>query len=114
METRRSNIRGTGLFAEKVIANNQFIIEYTGKVHKKDQINEKTAISNKVMEISKHFIVDEKRGSDARYINQSTEPNAKFTKTIVDGFERCAVISIQRISKDDEITCIYTPFREIG
>ena len=80
----------------------------------RDQINEISAVSNKVMEMSKHIIVAEKRGSDARYINQSTEPNAKFTKTIVDGFERCAVISIQSISKYDEITCIYAPFQKFG
>ena len=76
-------------------------------------MNERKMKSNKVMEMSKHFIVAESRGSDARYINQSTEPNAQFTKTIVDGFERCVVSSIKRISKDDEITCLYSPFRDV-
>ena len=60
VKTRKSNIHGTGLFAENVIAKNKFIIEYTGKVYKKNEMNEKTMKSNKVMEMSKHFIVAEK------------------------------------------------------
>ena len=57
--------------------------------------------------MSNHIIVAEKRGSDAQYINHANQPNAKFVKVIVDGFERCAVYSVKYIQKDEEITCAY-------
>ena len=104
VETRKSTIHGKGLFANNEISANHFIMEYKGRLMiriKKGQLSN----SNKVMEMSNHIIVSEKRGSEAQYINHENQPNSKFVKVIVDGFERCAVYSVKSIQKDEEITC---------
>ena len=57
--------------------------------------------------MEKHLIDASKVNNNAKYINSSKTPNAKFRKIIVDGAERCAVYSISVINRNEEITCKY-------
>ena len=100
-----STIHGLGLFTSNHIKKDDLIIEYIGEDTLINQVTKPE--SNYVMQMKFHYIDAERKGSNARFINHSCEPNARIEKVDIDSVQRCGIYANREIKEDEEITCNY-------
>jgi SET domain-containing protein len=117
---RRSAIHGWGLFALQDIEENEMVIEYVGEA-----IRQKVADAREVMydkkgttnvmgggcylfRLTSDIIVDATcRGSIARFMNHSCQPNCSSKIISVDGESHIVIFAQKKIKKFTEITYDY-------
>ncbi|CAM6062548.1 unnamed protein product [Sphagnum tenellum] len=107
--------RGWGLIADQDIKEGQFVMEYCGEVvsdkvaQSRVQVYEEVGLKEKYI-ISLHgseFIDATRKGSLARYINHSCDPNCVTRKWTVLGEVRIGIFAIKDISAETEVTYDY-------
>ncbi|KAI9363993.1 hypothetical protein DFJ73DRAFT_620204 [Zopfochytrium polystomum] len=106
--------RGYGLRTETMIPRDKLIIEYRGEI-----ISFKTCMDRMVSDYAnqdrfyffnygRHEVIDAcKKGTDARYINHSCEPNCYIDKWLVQGEYRLGIFAIDDIPAGTELTYDY-------
>ncbi|KAL8794777.1 MAG: hypothetical protein Q9195_002731 [Heterodermia aff. obscurata] len=106
--------RGHGLRSNRTFEPNQIIIEYTGEIITQDECDDrmrkryKNAECYYLMDFDQQMILDATRGSIARFINHSCEPNCKMIKWTVSGKPRMALFAGDKgIMTGDELTYDY-------
>ena len=109
---KRSSIQGKGVFATRLIAEEECIVEYTGEL-----IDEDEALSRyDDMEMKRHhtflFAVNNKMsidgasgGNDARFINHSCDPNCEAR---MDDGDRVFIYALVEIPEGTELTYDYS------
>lgn len=108
-EIRRSVIQGRGAFATRTIRKGQRFAEYTG-----EEITHEEADSRYDETKARHhtflFVLDDdtvidarRKGSDARFINHSCDPNAE---SVIED-DRIWIEALRTIRADEEITYDY-------
>lgn len=61
-----------------------------------------------MLKIDSNFIIDATRGSIARFINHSCEPNCYMEKRLVSGLPRIVIVAgDSRVEPGNELTCDY-------
>jgi SET domain-containing protein len=94
---------GLGLFANKDIAKDEFIIEYTGE--KISHAEADRRMGRYLFTLTDRIVLDGKgREHTARYINHSCDPNAE---TVIEDDRHVMVYAIKDIKKGEEITYDY-------
>lgn len=121
--------RGHGVRSNRTFEPNQIIVEYTGEIITQDECDDRMNKRYKNAEVSyfgnfaihadqiqcyylmdfdQHMILDATRGSIARFINHSCEPNCKMIKWTVAGKPRMALFAGDRgIMTGEELTYDY-------
>jgi len=107
--------KGWGLRAGAAIADSALVVEFTGEAL--DQSTSAARIARYKAEnwnclymlaLNEYIILDAAyKGSVARFINHSCDPNCTFQRWQVDGEDRLAVIALRAISRQEEITVDY-------
>ncbi|XP_060073553.1 uncharacterized protein LOC132553337 [Ylistrum balloti] len=117
----RSSIHGRGLFCKRNIDGGEMIIEYAGEVirssltDKREKYYESKGIGCYMFRIDDVDVVDATmRGSAARFINHSCEPNC-YSKVIqVDGKKHIVIFASRAIKRSEELTYDYKfPIEEV-
>ncbi|OWF41440.1 uncharacterized protein LOC110462400 isoform X2 [Mizuhopecten yessoensis] len=117
----RSLIHGRGLFCKRNIDGGEMIIEYAGEVirssltDKREKYYESKGIGCYMFRIDDMDVVDATmRGSAARFINHSCEPNC-YSKVIqVDGKKHIVIFASRAIKRSEELTYDYKfPIEEV-
>ncbi|XP_069115617.1 uncharacterized protein [Argopecten irradians] len=117
----RSPIHGRGLFCKRNIDGGEMIIEYAGEVirssltDKREKYYESKGIGCYMFRIDDMDVVDATmRGSAARFINHSCEPNC-YSKVIqVDGKKHIVIFASRAIKRGEELTYDYKfPIEEV-
>ncbi|MES1912485.1 MAG: hypothetical protein MHM6MM_004754, partial [Cercozoa sp. M6MM] len=106
----RSRIHGCGLFATRDIKAHHMIIEYVGEVirtsvaDKRERVYERIGIGSCYMfRLDRHHIIDATlRGSVARFINHSCDPNAYSRVVEIDGRKKICIFSRRDIARGEE------------
>lgn len=112
---RDSEIHRFGLFAGERIEKDQFIIEYVGESirHEVADLREKKYIaegigSSYLFKLDAEWILDStKKGSKARYVNHSCDPNTYAKVISVERQRRMCFYSLRAIERGEEITFNY-------
>lgn len=122
LETRKkqtfvmnSKIHGFGLFAGERIEQDQFIIEYVGEAIRNAMadLREKKYIaqgigSSYLFKLDEDWILDSTmKGSKARYVNHSCDPNTYAKVISVAGERRMCFYSVRPIQRGEELTFNY-------
>lgn len=109
-ELRRSRIQGTGAFALRDIPKDRRIIEYTGERITAEEASARYDDARAkrhhtfLFELDDEHCIDARdRGSDARFINHSCEPNCE---AIQEG-DRIFIFSRSEIPEGTELTYDY-------
>ncbi|KAL9102670.1 MAG: hypothetical protein Q9163_002192 [Psora crenata] len=111
--------RGYGIRANRTFEPNQVIVEYTGEVITQEECDKrmhtryKDAESYYLMDFDQSMILDATRGSIARFVNHSCEPNCRMIKWTVRGNPRMALFAgDEGIMTGEELTYDYnfTPY----
>ncbi|XP_037036081.1 probable histone-lysine N-methyltransferase Mes-4 [Bradysia coprophila] len=110
--------KGFGLVASDWIPSGTIVQQYTGEVITTPEFEHR--VQNRLrsnvyfMKYTKeHYIDGETKGSVARYINHSCNPNCEFRLWSVNGENVVVVIALKNIPKDTEITCKYDWSRQV-
>ncbi|MCJ1288424.1 hypothetical protein MMC26_007781 [Xylographa opegraphella] len=91
--------RGYGVRSNRTFNPNQIIVEYTGEIITQDECDRRMRKMYKnnecfyLMVFDQNMIIDATRGSIARFINHSCEPNCKMVKWTVAGKPRMALFA---------------------
>ncbi|KAI5953750.1 SET2 [Candida theae] len=111
----QTELKGYGLKANKPISEGQFIYEYIGEVIDEETFRQKMIEYD--MKKYKHFyfmmlkpdafIDATEKGSLARFVNHSCNPNAFVDKWVVGDKLRMGIFAKRRIAKGEEITFDY-------
>jgi len=112
---KRADNKGFGLFADRNIAAETFIIEYVGEVVNAEQLENRKLSYDKEGKSSKFFMqlrsgqfIDPTiKGNLSRFVNHSCDPNATAEKWLVNGEVRIGMFSKRDISAGEEITIDY-------
>lgn len=117
IETRRSTIHGTGVFAVARIRKGTRIIEYTGErishAEADRRYEEKAAADSHTLlfTVDRRTVIDAGvGGNDARFINHSCEPNCE---TVIED-RRVFVYALRDIEPGAELAYDYLIQRETG
>jgi SET domain-containing protein len=109
-EARRSKIQGHGVFATRKIPEGTVLVEYTGEVISEDEADERYPMEDEERHHTFLFRLDSgdvidagPRGSIAKYINHSCDPNCEAFEE--DG--RIFIESIRDIRKGEELVYDY-------
>jgi len=115
-----AGLKGRGLCADEHISSHDFVIEYTGLAVKKsylDQLFKRYRMEKMlyIMALDGDVYIDaRKKGSLARYINHSCEPNCAVHRWKVKGISRAAIFALKDIKKGEELTFDYKWDRKRG
>ncbi|TGZ77997.1 hypothetical protein EX30DRAFT_351354 [Ascodesmis nigricans] len=105
VEVFQTGDRGLGLRAMRSFEPKQIIVEYTGEIITQEESEHRL---NKVYVDKKNMILDATRGSVARFVNHSCEPNCRMEKWLVQGVPRMALFAGDKgIEAGDELTYDY-------
>ena len=91
--------RGHGVRANRTFEPNQIIVEYTGEIITQEECDNRLRTRYKdaecyyLMDFDQSMILDATRGSIARFINHSCEPNCRMIKWTVAGKPRMALFA---------------------
>ncbi|KAL8675236.1 MAG: hypothetical protein Q9168_000356 [Polycauliona sp. 1 TL-2023] len=91
--------RGYGVRSNRTFEPHQIIVEYTGEIITQDECDDRMENRYKdnecfyLMEFDQRMILDATRGSIARFINHSCEPNCEMIKMTVAGKPRMALFA---------------------
>ncbi|KAL8944275.1 MAG: hypothetical protein Q9216_000570 [Gyalolechia sp. 2 TL-2023] len=106
--------RGYGVRSNRTFEPHQIIVEYTGEIITQDECDERMENQYKenecfyLMEFDQKMILDATRGSIARFINHSCEPNCEMIKMTVAGKPRMALFAGENgVMTGDELTYDY-------
>ncbi|KAG5419110.1 SET2 [Candida metapsilosis] len=111
----QTELKGYGLKANKSISEGQFIYEYIGEVIDEERFRQRMVEYD--MKKYKHFyfmmlkpdafIDATEKGSLARFVNHSCNPNAFVDKWVVGDKLRMGIFAKRKIAKGEEITFDY-------
>ncbi|KAL8655512.1 MAG: hypothetical protein Q9210_000818 [Variospora velana] len=114
VEVIKTADRGYGVRSNRTFDPHQIIVEYTGEIITQDECDERMEIRYKdnecfyLMEFDQRMILDATRGSIARFINHSCEPNCEMIKMTVSGKPRMALFAGENgIMTGEELTYDY-------
>ncbi|KAI9737979.1 MAG: hypothetical protein M1834_009349 [Cirrosporium novae-zelandiae] len=106
--------RGYGVRSNRSFEPDQIIVEYTGEIITQEECDKRmnTLYKNKdcyyLMSFDQNMIIDATRGSIARFVNHSCEPNCRMEKWTVNGTPRMALFAgEQGIMTGEELTYDY-------
>ncbi|KAI9703254.1 MAG: hypothetical protein M1836_007820 [Candelina mexicana] len=106
--------RGYGVRSNRTFAPNQIIVEYAGEIITQDESDERMNTRYKdnecyyLMLFDQNMIIDATRGSIARFVNHSCEPNCRMIKWTVAGKPRMALFAGDRgVMSGEELTYDY-------
>ncbi|KAH3692518.1 hypothetical protein DPMN_194360 [Dreissena polymorpha] len=117
----RSKIHGRGLFCKRSIDAGEMIIEYAGEVIRnaltdvREKYYESKGIGCYMFRIDEFDVVDATmRGSAARFINHSCEPNCYSKVITVDNRKHIVIFAMRKILRGEELTYDYKfPIEEV-
>ncbi|KAF7510634.1 hypothetical protein GJ744_006246 [Endocarpon pusillum] len=121
VEVIQTRDRGFGVRSNRTFEPNQIIVEYTGEIITQDECDKRmrTLYKNNecyyLMLFDQNMIIDATRGSIARFVNHSCEPNCRMEKWTVGGKPRMALFAGDKgIMTGDELTYDYNfdPFSQ--
>ncbi|KAL8720211.1 MAG: hypothetical protein Q9225_002904 [Loekoesia sp. 1 TL-2023] len=114
VEVIKTADRGYGVRSNRTFEPHQIIVEYTGEIITQDECDERMENRYKdnecfyLMEFDQKMILDATRGSIARFINHSCEPNCEMIKMTVAGKPRMALFAGENgIMTGEELTYDY-------
>lgn len=114
VEVIKTTDRGYGVRSNRTFEPHQIIVEYTGEIITQDECDERMENQYKdnecfyLMEFDQKMILDATRGSIARFINHSCEPNCEMIKMTVAGKPRMALFAGENgIMTGEELTYDY-------
>ncbi|KAL8945440.1 MAG: hypothetical protein Q9211_000043 [Gyalolechia sp. 1 TL-2023] len=114
VEVIKTADRGYGVRSNRTFEPHQIIVEYTGEIITQDECDERMENRYKgnecfyLMEFDQKMILDATRGSIARFINHSCEPNCEMIKMTVAGKPRMALFAGDNgVMTGDELTYDY-------
>ncbi|KAL1998203.1 hypothetical protein VTN02DRAFT_6658 [Thermoascus thermophilus] len=121
VEVIKTMDRGYGVRSNRTFEPNQIIVEYTGEIITQAECESRmrTIYKNNecyyLMYFDQNMIIDATRGSIARFVNHSCEPNCRMEKWTVAGKPRMALFAGDRgIMTGEELTYDYNfdPFSQ--
>ncbi|KNG85872.1 putative histone-lysine N-methyltransferase (Ash1) [Aspergillus nomiae NRRL 13137] len=114
VEVIKTEDRGYGVRSNRTFEPNQVIVEYTGEIITQAECEKRMRTIYKknecyyLMYFDQNMIIDATRGSIARFVNHSCEPNCRMEKWTVAGKPRMALFAGDRgIMTGDELTYDY-------
>ncbi|PYH98755.1 hypothetical protein BO71DRAFT_425779 [Aspergillus ellipticus CBS 707.79] len=114
VEVIKTDDRGYGVRSNRTFEPNQVIVEYTGEIVTQSECEKRmrTIYKNNecyyLMYFDQNMIIDATRGSIARFVNHSCEPNCRMEKWTVAGKPRMALFAGDRgIMTGEELTYDY-------
>ncbi|KAI4263170.1 MAG: hypothetical protein L6R42_001673 [Xanthoria sp. 1 TBL-2021] len=114
VEVIKTADRGYGVRSNRTFEPHQIIVEYTGEIITQDECDDRMENRYKdnecfyLMEFDQKMILDATRGSIARFINHSCEPNCEMIKMTVAGKPRMALFAGENgIMTGEELTYDY-------
>ncbi|EFR02558.1 SUV39H [Nannizzia gypsea CBS 118893] len=114
VEVIKTESRGYGVRSNRTFEPNQIIVEYTGEILTQIEAQRRMKTIYKknecfyLMDFDQDMIIDATRGSIARFVNHSCEPNCKMEKWIVAGKPRIALFAGDNgIMTGEELTYDY-------
>ncbi|EXJ68415.1 histone-lysine N-methyltransferase ASH1L [Cladophialophora psammophila CBS 110553] len=114
VEVIKTEDRGYGVRSNRTFDPNQIIVEYTGEIITQEECERrmKTMYKNNecyyLMLFDQNMIIDATRGSIARFVNHSCEPNCRMEKWTVNGKPRMALFAGDRgIMTGEELSYDY-------
>ncbi|EXJ92609.1 histone-lysine N-methyltransferase ASH1L [Capronia epimyces CBS 606.96] len=106
--------RGHGVRSNRTFDPNQIIVEYTGEIITQEECERRMKTMYKdnecyyLMLFDQNMIIDATRGSIARFVNHSCDPNCRMEKWTVNGKPRMALFAGDRgIMTGEELTYDY-------
>ncbi|KAH0555627.1 hypothetical protein GP486_006430 [Trichoglossum hirsutum] len=99
VEVFKTEDRGYGVRANRSFEPNQIILEYAGEIITQEECERRMKKEYKkkdcfyLMVFDQNMIIDATRGSIARFVNHSCEPNCKMVKWTVSGGPRMALFA---------------------
>lgn len=121
VEVIKTADRGYGVRSNRCFEPNQIIVEYTGEIITQEECESRMRERYKdnecyyLMLFDQNMIIDATRGSIARFVNHSCEPNCRMEKWTVDGKPRMALFAGEAgIETGEELTYDYNfdPFSQ--
>ncbi|KAJ9616797.1 hypothetical protein H2200_000516 [Cladophialophora chaetospira] len=114
VEVIKTEDRGYGVRSNRMFEPNQIIVEYTGEIITQEECENRMNKMYKnnecyyLMLFDQNMIIDATRGSIARFVNHSCEPNCRMEKWTVNGKPRMALFAGDRgIMTGEELTYDY-------
>ncbi|PLB52383.1 putative histone-lysine N-methyltransferase [Aspergillus steynii IBT 23096] len=114
VEVIKTEDRGYGVRSNRTFEPNQIIVEYTGEIITQTECEKRMRSIYKnnecyyLMYFDQNMIIDATRGSIARFVNHSCEPNCRMEKWTVAGKPRMALFAGDRgITTGQELTYDY-------
>ncbi|KAL1959588.1 hypothetical protein VTO42DRAFT_1623 [Malbranchea cinnamomea] len=114
VEVIKTADRGYGVRSNRTFEPNQIIVEYTGEIITREECERRmrTIYKNNdcyyLMDFDQNMIIDATRGSIARFVNHSCEPNCRMEKWTVAGKPRVALFAGENgIMTGEELTYDY-------
>ncbi|KAI9927971.1 hypothetical protein MW887_002823 [Aspergillus wentii] len=114
VEVIKTSDRGYGVRSNRTFEPNQIIVEYTGEIVTQNECERRMRSVYKnnecyyLMYFDQNMIIDATRGSIARFVNHSCEPNCRMEKWTVAGKPRMALFAGDRgIMTGEELTYDY-------
>lgn len=115
VEVKQSGRKGFGVFAAQPIEAGAFIVEFTGEIISKEDFESRSKGSTENRELhmyiiqlkSKTFVDCRRKGSIARFINHSCEPNCRLEVWRVGNKLRVGVFSLESILLGEELSFDY-------
>lgn len=110
---------GRGVRSATDIYPGQFICEYVGEVVKHQSYQLRTLMRSEDMprfgiHLTNTYIVDAtQKGSIARFINHSCDPNCEMQRWTVNGYYRLGIFAKKKIEEGDELTYDYGMFAQM-
>lgn len=100
----RSQIHGTGVFAERPINGGMRVIEYTGRKIRWQTVEADDTDFTMLFDVGRGFVLDgQVEGNEARFINHSCEPNCE--SLVVRG--RVFIEAVREIEPGEELSYDY-------
>ncbi|EEP75641.1 predicted protein [Uncinocarpus reesii 1704] len=114
VEVIKTEDRGYGVRSNRAFNPNQIIVEYTGEILTQEECERRMRTVYKkndcyyLMYFDQNMVIDATRGSIARFINHSCEPNCRMEKWTVAGKPRMALFAGEDgIMTGEELTYDY-------
>ncbi|KAK9417477.1 hypothetical protein SUNI508_08837 [Seiridium unicorne] len=114
VEVLKTEDRGFGIRANRCFEPGSIIMEYTGEIITEEECERRMEDKYKdnecyyLMSFDQNMIIDATKGSIARFVNHSCQPNCRMIKWIVSGQPRMALFAGDRpIMTGEELTYDY-------
>ncbi|KAI6171532.1 Histone-lysine N-methyltransferase [Aphelenchoides bicaudatus] len=110
---------GRGVRSATEIHSGQFICEFVGEVVKHQNYQLRTLLRSEDMprfgiHLTNNFVVDAtQKGSIARFINHSCDPNCEMQRWTVNGYYRLGIFAKKQIKEGEELTYDYGMFAHL-